>query len=172
MRHTEESIKRVKKSLAEMWLLVQGQVEKVSAALLERNRELALEVRSREKMVDAYELTVDRECENFFGAADAGSRRPAHDAVDRQDQQQPGAHRRLRRRHRRLRRRKPQRQDHAGADRTARTQTDVPRDAVHAEPVQGGPGQRGQRDGGQGLRQRQSGRPDQRRRDRRAGRAT
>ena len=66
MRHTEESIKRVKKSLAEMWLLVQGQVEKVSAALLERNRELALEVRSREKMVDAYELTVDRECENFF----------------------------------------------------------------------------------------------------------
>ena len=59
MRHTEESIKRVKKSLAEMWLLVQGQVEKVSAALLERNRELALEVRSRE-------LTVDRECENFF----------------------------------------------------------------------------------------------------------
>lgn len=33
MRHTEESIKRVKKSLAEMWLLVQGQVEKVSAAL-------------------------------------------------------------------------------------------------------------------------------------------
>ena len=64
MRHTEESIKRVKKSLAEMWLLVQGQVEKVSAALLERNRELALEVRSREKMVDAYELTVDRECED------------------------------------------------------------------------------------------------------------
>ena len=64
MRHTEESIKRVKKSLAEMWLLVQGQVEKVSAALLERNRELALEVRSREKMVDAYELTVDRECES------------------------------------------------------------------------------------------------------------
>ena len=32
MRHTEESIKRVKKSLAEMWLLVQGQVEKVCAA--------------------------------------------------------------------------------------------------------------------------------------------
>ena len=48
-----------------MWLLVQGQVEKVSAALLERNRELALEVRSREKMVDAYELTVDASARIF-----------------------------------------------------------------------------------------------------------
>lgn len=66
MRHTEESIKTVKKSLAEMWLLVQGQVEKAETALLTGNKELALEIRSREKMVDAYELTIDRECENFF----------------------------------------------------------------------------------------------------------
>ena len=49
-----------------MWSLVQSQVEKSSAALLDGNKELAHEITSREKLVDSYELTVDRECENFF----------------------------------------------------------------------------------------------------------
>ena len=66
MKHTEDSIRNIKKSLAEMWSLVQSQVEKSSAALLDGNKELAHEITSREKLVDSYELTVDRECENFF----------------------------------------------------------------------------------------------------------
>lgn len=66
MRHTEESIQSIKKNLAEMWLLVQGQVEKASVALVTDNKEMAHEVRSREKLVDTYELLIDRECENFF----------------------------------------------------------------------------------------------------------
>ena len=66
MKHTEDSIKKVKKSLAEMWVLVQGQVEKAEEALLTNNKELAHEVSSREKLVDSYELTIDRESENFF----------------------------------------------------------------------------------------------------------
>lgn len=65
MKHTEDSIRNIKKSLAEMWSLVQSQVEKSSAALLDGNKELAHEITSREKLVDSYELTVDRECENF-----------------------------------------------------------------------------------------------------------
>ena len=68
MKHTEDSIRNIKKSLAEMWSLVQSQVEKSSAALLDGNKELAHEITSREKLVDSYELTVDRECENFFAS--------------------------------------------------------------------------------------------------------
>lgn len=66
MKHTEDSIRAVKKSLAEMWVLVQGQVEKAVQALLTGNAELAHEVIGREKLVDSYELAIDRECENFF----------------------------------------------------------------------------------------------------------
>ncbi len=66
MRQTEESIVRIKQSLAEMWILVQGQVEKAAEALLNDNKEAAHEVKSREKLVDSYELQIDRECENFF----------------------------------------------------------------------------------------------------------
>lgn len=66
MRQTEDTILRIKKHLAEMWLLVQGQVEKAADALMEGDNELAREVLNREKMVDSYELLIDRECENFF----------------------------------------------------------------------------------------------------------
>lgn len=66
MKQTEDTIKTIKKSLAEMWILVEGQVAKAADALLTDNKELAHEVMSREKMVDSYELLIDRECENFF----------------------------------------------------------------------------------------------------------
>lgn len=49
-----------------MWTLVQGQVEKSSDALLNNNKNAAHEVRNLEKMVDTYELMIDRECEHFF----------------------------------------------------------------------------------------------------------
>ena len=54
MKHTEDSIRNIKKSLAEMWSLVQSQVEKSSAALLDGNKELAHEITSREKLDDSY----------------------------------------------------------------------------------------------------------------------
>lgn len=58
MKHTEDSIRNIKKSLAEMWSLVQSQVEKSSAALLDGNKELAHEITSREKL--ARFLRIDR----------------------------------------------------------------------------------------------------------------
>ncbi|MCD7962644.1 MAG: phosphate signaling complex protein PhoU [Rikenellaceae bacterium] len=66
MKHAEASIKNIKKALAEMWVLVEGQVDKAGLALLENNKDYANEVISREKMVNSYELVIDRECENFF----------------------------------------------------------------------------------------------------------
>lgn len=66
MRQVEDTIQQIRKTLAEMWKLVQGQVERSSDALLNNNKSVAHEVRNFEKRVDTYELMIDRECENFF----------------------------------------------------------------------------------------------------------
>lgn len=66
MRHTEQEIVNIKQLLAEMWQLVDSQIRKSHTALLDNNKELAHEVISREKNVNAYELSIDRECENFI----------------------------------------------------------------------------------------------------------
>lgn len=62
----ENSIQKIRMNLFEMWSLVQGQVERASVALLQNNKEVAREVRNLEKMVDTYELMIDRECEHFL----------------------------------------------------------------------------------------------------------
>lgn len=66
MRHTEQEIVNIKQLLAEMWQLVDSQIRKSHTALLDNNKELAHEIISREKNVNAYELSIDRECENFI----------------------------------------------------------------------------------------------------------
>lgn len=66
MRQVEDTIQRVRTSLFEMWALVQGQVDRAAIALLHNNKEAAHEVRNLEKMVDTYELMIDRECEHFL----------------------------------------------------------------------------------------------------------
>lgn len=62
----EDTIQKIRGTLTEMWSLVQGQVERASDALLHNNKDAAHEVRNLEKMVDTYELMIDRECEHFF----------------------------------------------------------------------------------------------------------
>lgn len=66
MVHTEQEILNIKKLLSEMWQTVESQIRKSQRALLENDKELAHEVLSREKNVNAYELSIDRECENFI----------------------------------------------------------------------------------------------------------
>lgn len=66
VRQVEVAIQRIRESLSKMWTLVQNQVERSSDALLNNNKNAAREVRNMEKMVDAYELMIDRECEHFF----------------------------------------------------------------------------------------------------------
>lgn len=66
MKHTEEEIVRIKELIAEMWQCVESQILRAQEALLRRDTEAAREVLSREKRVNAYELSVDRACENFI----------------------------------------------------------------------------------------------------------
>lgn len=49
-----------------MWTLVQSQLEKAKTALLAGDEELARVVMSREKRVNAFELKIDSDCENYI----------------------------------------------------------------------------------------------------------
>ncbi len=49
-----------------MWQLVLSQLEKSKRAFLDSDMELAREIASREKRVDAFELKIDSDCENYI----------------------------------------------------------------------------------------------------------
>jgi len=66
MKHTEREIQSLKEEISEMWKLVLSQLEKAKQSYMNGDIELAREVVSREKRVDAYELKIDSDCENFI----------------------------------------------------------------------------------------------------------
>lgn len=66
MRHIENELQQLKGELNDMWNLVTSQVEKSKQAFLTNDIELAREVASREKRVDAYELKIESDCENYI----------------------------------------------------------------------------------------------------------
>lgn len=49
-----------------MWKLVLSQLEKAKQAFLNADIELAREIASREKRVDAFDLKIDSDCENYI----------------------------------------------------------------------------------------------------------
>ena len=66
MKHTEKELLALKGEVNEMWRLVLSQLEKARQAFFSGDVETAREVISREKRVDAYELQIDRDCENYI----------------------------------------------------------------------------------------------------------
>lgn len=66
MKHIEEEIVTIKQAHSQMWELVESQVRKAFAALENFDRDLAREIITREKMVNAQELVADHHCENFI----------------------------------------------------------------------------------------------------------
>ena len=66
MKHTELEIQELKTQVKQMWNLVVAQLSKSQKALLENNTTLALEVISQEKRVNAYELKIESDCENYI----------------------------------------------------------------------------------------------------------
>ena len=49
-----------------MWILVQSQLNKAKDAMVQFDKDLAREVLIKEKRVNAFELKIDRDCENIF----------------------------------------------------------------------------------------------------------
>jgi len=66
MKHTEKELLALKEEVSQMWKLVLSQLEKTKQAFLNSNIETAREVASREKRVDAFELKIDCDCENYI----------------------------------------------------------------------------------------------------------
>ena len=66
MKHTEKELQLLKEEVSQMWKLVLSQLEKSKQAFLNSDVELAREIVSREKRVDAFELKIDSDCENYI----------------------------------------------------------------------------------------------------------
>ncbi len=56
----------VKSEVINMWQLVLSQLIKARTAMLTFDKDLAREIIAKEKRVNAYELKIDRDCENIF----------------------------------------------------------------------------------------------------------
>jgi phosphate transport system protein len=66
MSHLHSEINKLKSSLIEMLQLVRSQFEKSCYALINWDKNLAREVIFNEKRVNAFELKIDKDCENIF----------------------------------------------------------------------------------------------------------
>jgi phosphate transport system protein len=66
MSHLNTEIVALKDKTIELWKLVNAQLEKGYHSLVDLDKELALEVISTEKRVNAYEIKLDRDCENII----------------------------------------------------------------------------------------------------------
>ena len=66
MTHLEQELVALRQDVTEMWKLVISQVTNSGEAILTFDKELAKKVSMREKKVDAYELKIDRFCENII----------------------------------------------------------------------------------------------------------
>src|ERR1043165_4834966 len=66
MTQLENEIQAIKVELVSMWTLVESQLQKSRTALMHFDRDLAREVVLKEKRVNAFELKLDRDCEDIF----------------------------------------------------------------------------------------------------------
>jgi phosphate transport system protein len=66
MNHLDIELKQLKEEMIEMWNLVLNQLKKAKQAVETLDKDLAREVLSTEKRVNALEVKIDRDCENIF----------------------------------------------------------------------------------------------------------
>jgi phosphate transport system protein len=66
MSHLDIELQQLKSDLLKMWNLVHSQLVKGKESLLKLDKEMAYQVVLGERRVNAYELKIDRDCENIF----------------------------------------------------------------------------------------------------------
>ncbi len=66
MTHLETEIRVLKASISEMWHLVISQISKSQIALKNFDKNLVENIQVNEKMVNTYELKIDKDCENII----------------------------------------------------------------------------------------------------------
>lgn len=62
----EFEVQQLKEEVVNMWTLVRTQLHKARNAVVNYDADLAREVIIKERRVNAYELKIDRDCENIF----------------------------------------------------------------------------------------------------------
>ena len=66
MKQTELELKALRDELDKMWKLVLSQLEKSKLAFMNHDIELAHEIISRERRVNAFDSKIDSDCENYI----------------------------------------------------------------------------------------------------------
>jgi len=66
MTHLEAEIHQLKTDILDMWDLVQSQLNSCKVAISTFDKDIAREVIAKERRVNAFELKIDRDCENIF----------------------------------------------------------------------------------------------------------
>lgn len=66
MTHLETEIEILKSSISEMWHLVISQLSKSQVALKNFDKDIVQNIQVNEKMVNTYELKIDKDCENII----------------------------------------------------------------------------------------------------------
>lgn len=66
MTHLQEELKKLRETLTDMANMVAEQLKKSVSALLDNDEDLANEVLHNEARVNAFELKIDKDCENIF----------------------------------------------------------------------------------------------------------
>jgi phosphate transport system protein len=66
MNHLQTELMTLKSSLLEMWSIVISQHEKAKMAIETNDKDLANEIHTNEKLLDAFELKHDMDCENLI----------------------------------------------------------------------------------------------------------
>jgi phosphate transport system protein len=66
MNHLHTEIKKLKEDLIDMAELIRNQLDKSYKSILKYDKNLAKEVLFNEKIVNAFELKIDKDCENIF----------------------------------------------------------------------------------------------------------
>jgi len=66
MTHFETEIQQLREEVKNMWALVRSQLVNSKSAFLNFDKNLSREIISKEKRVNAYELKIDRDCEDIL----------------------------------------------------------------------------------------------------------
>ena len=66
MKHVERELQSLREEVNQMWKLVLSQLEKARQAFFSHDIDLAREVVSRERRVNAFELKIESDCENYI----------------------------------------------------------------------------------------------------------
>jgi phosphate transport system protein len=66
MTQLETELQLLKNEIKDMWELVRTQLVKAKTSLQDFDKDLAREVKQKERRVNAFELKIDRDCEDIF----------------------------------------------------------------------------------------------------------